>query len=155
MKSWHSESLNAVYYQKWQNKAKKSTLNSIRPKIVKKITVSVESFGCAKCYSVSSPTPNQSSSNSTRDSFQEICTRTIYIKNWKKITFFKNSKILYINYKFFKDFPYHRKKTNRAVVHSWSNGLVVKTLDSQSRGPVLKSTGWLQGRLSFSSFRGR
>ena len=35
------------------------------------------------------------------------------------------------------------------------NGLVVKTLDSQSRSPVFKSTGWLQGRLSLSSFRGR
>ena len=29
-----------------------------------------------------------------------------------------------------------------------SNGLVVKTLDSQSRGPLFKTTGWLQGRLS-------
>ena len=37
----------------------------------------------------------------------------------------------------------------------WSNGLVVKALDSQSRGPVFKSTGWLQDRLSLSSFRGR
>ena len=26
-----------------------------------------------------------------------------------------------------------------------SNGLVVKALDSQSRGPVFKTTGWLQG----------
>ena len=33
--------------------------------------------------------------------------------------------------------------------------LVVKALDSQSRGPVFKTTGWLQGRFSFSSFRGR
>ena len=31
---------------------------------------------------------------------------------------------------------------------SWSYDLVVKGLDSQSRGPVLKTTGWLQGRLS-------
>ena len=36
-----------------------------------------------------------------------------------------------------------------------SNGLVVKALDSQSRGPVLKTTGLLQGRLSLSSFRVR
>ena len=36
-----------------------------------------------------------------------------------------------------------------------SNGLVVKALDSQSRGPVFKTTGLLQGRLSRSSFRGR
>ena len=37
----------------------------------------------------------------------------------------------------------------------WSYSLVVKALDSQSRGPVFKTTGWLQGRLSLSSFRGR
>ena len=36
-----------------------------------------------------------------------------------------------------------------------SNGLVVKALDSQSRGPVLKTTGLLQGQLSLSSFRVR
>ena len=36
-----------------------------------------------------------------------------------------------------------------------SNGLVVKALDSQSKGPVFKTTGWFQGRLSRSSFRGR
>ena len=36
----------------------------------------------------------------------------------------------------------------------WSNGLVAKELDSRSRGPVFKTTGWLQGRLSLSSFRG-
>ena len=34
-------------------------------------------------------------------------------------------------------------------------GQVVKALDSQSRGPVFKTTGWLQGRRSLSSFRGR
>ena len=28
---------------------------------------------------------------------------------------------------------------------SWSNGLVVKALHSQSRGPVFKTTGCLQG----------
>ena len=33
--------------------------------------------------------------------------------------------------------------------------LVVKSLDSQSRGPVFKTAGWLQGRLNLSSFRGR
>ena len=37
----------------------------------------------------------------------------------------------------------------------WSNGLVVKALDSHSRGPVFKTTGWLKGRLSHSSVRGR
>ena len=33
---------------------------------------------------------------------------------------------------------------------SCSNGLVVKALDSQYSGPVFKTTGWLQGRLSLS-----
>ena len=31
-------------------------------------------------------------------------------------------------------------------------GLVVKALDSQSRGPLFRTTGRLQGRLSLSSF---
>ena len=34
----------------------------------------------------------------------------------------------------------------------WSNGLVVKTLDSR-KCPGLKNTGWLHGRLSLSSLR--
>ena len=37
----------------------------------------------------------------------------------------------------------------------WSNGLVVKVLDSQSKSLVFKTTGWLQGRLNLLSFRGR
>ena len=37
----------------------------------------------------------------------------------------------------------------------WSNDLVVKVLDSQSKGSVFKTTGWLQGRPSLSPFRGR
>ena len=41
----------------------------------------------------------------------------------------------------FSSFPYE---------HRW----VVKGLDSQSRGPMFKTTGWLQGQLSLSSFRG-
>ena len=32
---------------------------------------------------------------------------------------------------------------------------MVKILDSQSRGPQFKITGWLQGQLSLSSFQGR
>ena len=35
------------------------------------------------------------------------------------------------------------------------NGLVVKALNFQSRGPVFKTTGWSQGWLSLSSFQGR
>ena len=44
---------------------------------------------------------------------------------------------------------------NESKCKQWSNGQVVKALDFQSRGPVFKTTGWLQGRLSLSSFRGR
>ena len=36
-----------------------------------------------------------------------------------------------------------------------NNGLVVKVLDCRSRGPVFKTTGWLQSQLSLSSFWGR
>ena len=131
------------------------TINSIKPKFIKKITVSAENFGYVKCYSVSSPRPNKSPSNFIRDSCQKICMSTIYTWNCRKITFFKQSKILYINCKFFKGFTYHRKKTNRVVVHSWSNDLVGKTLDSESRGYVFKSTGWPQGRRRFLPFRGQ
>ena len=37
----------------------------------------------------------------------------------------------------------------------WSNGLVVKVLDSQLRGPMFKTTRWLQGQPSLSSFQGQ
>ena len=37
---------------------------------------------------------------------------------------------------------------------NWSNGLVVRALDSQSKGLVFKTTGWLQGWLRFLSFQG-
>ena len=37
----------------------------------------------------------------------------------------------------------------------WSIGLVVKVLDSQSKGPVFKTTGWLQGWLRLLSSLGR
>ena len=43
---------------------------------------------------------------------------------------------------------------NHLVVILFS-GLVVKVLDSQSWGPVFKTAGWLQGRLSLSFFQGR
>ena len=36
-----------------------------------------------------------------------------------------------------------------------THSLVVEVLDFQSRGPVFKTTGWLQGRLSLSAFQGR
>ena len=37
----------------------------------------------------------------------------------------------------------------------WSNGLVVRVLDSQSKGLEFNTTGWLQGQLSLSSLRGQ
>ena len=41
------------------------------------------------------------------------------------------------------------------TLYVWSNGLVIKALDSQSRCPLFKATGWLEGRLSLLSSRGR
>ena len=49
--------------------------------------------------------------------------------------------------------PYDFRKRN--VLQSRNPGPVVKALDSQSRGPVFKTTGWLQGQLSLSSLQGR
>ena len=40
-----------------------------------------------------------------------------------------------------------------SYVDIWSH--IGQSLDSQSRGPVFKTTGWPQDRLSLSSFRGR
>ena len=43
----------------------------------------------------------------------------------------------------------------RLCVGKWiwpTDGLVVNVLDFQSRGPLFKTTWWLQGRLSLSSF---
>ena len=40
-------------------------------------------------------------------------------------------------------------------VNNFAPGLVVKSLDSQFRCPAFKTTGWLQGRLSLSSFQGQ
>ena len=45
-------------------------------------------------------------------------------------------------------------RTVECGILAWSKGLLVKVLDSQSRDPVFKTTGWLQGRLSLSSLRG-
>ena len=45
--------------------------------------------------------------------------------------------------------------TDTDYVSPWSNDLVVKVLDSESRGPVLKTIEWFQSRLRFSSFRGQ
>ena len=47
----------------------------------------------------------------------------------------------------------HWKMIKAGSPMKMSGGLVAKSLDSQSRGLVFKTTGWLQGRLSLSSFR--
>ena len=155
MKSWHPKSLNVIYYHKWQNKAKSTTLNSIRSKFIKKITASAEALDKS---SATAWGPKKIPSNSIRDSFQRSAWEP-YILGTGEKSHFSSSQESYI-YTLITSFPkvlliYHRKKTNRAVVHSWSNDVVVKMLDSQSRGPMFKSTGRLQGRLSLSSFRGR
>ena len=49
----------------------------------------------------------------------------------------------------------HYKMIKAGSPMKMSGGLVAKVLDSQSRDPVFKTTGWLQGRLSLSSFQGR
>ena len=43
------------------------------------------------------------------------------------------------------------KKIDRGILKK--HGLAVKALDSHSRGPVFKTTEWLQDQLSLSSFR--
>ena len=66
------------------------------------------------------------------------------------------SKINFVETEFLKGVLHRVEKlSGYRAMGSWSNGLVVKALDSQSRGPVFKTTGWLQGRLSLSSLRGR
>ena len=44
---------------------------------------------------------------------------------------------------------------SRKILNLWSDDLIVRVLDSQSRGSWFKSTRWLQDQLSLSSFRGR
>ena len=68
-----------------------------------------------------------------------------------------------INMHFFLQLPQQKAVKSRLIRHllnflkalnSWSNDLVVKVLDSQSRGPRFKTTGWLQDQLGLSSFWG-
>ena len=47
------------------------------------------------------------------------------------------------------------KRSRDGPLETHPDGLAVKVLDLQSRGPMLKTTGWLQGWLSLSSFRGQ
>ena len=46
-------------------------------------------------------------------------------------------------------------KVTTFVSYFHCNGLLVKVLDSQPRGPAFKTTGWLQGRLGLSSIGGQ
>ena len=48
----------------------------------------------------------------------------------------------------------HKLKQDGETRSLPSDGLVVKSLDSYSWGPVFKTTGWLQGWLNLSSFQG-
>ena len=56
---------------------------------------------------------------------------------------------------FFKEETLKSPEKIVSCIKDASNSLVVKALDSQSRVPVSKTTGWLQGRLNLPSFRGR
>ena len=109
--------------EKRRNNTKYLTINSIRLKFVKKTSMPnpVKSLGYIKCYSSSSPRPVKSPSNSIRYNCHKICSwsrrpKTI-LETRKKATFLYriNNPIIY---KFFKDFTYHRMKTNRVIVFS-------------------------------------
>ena len=90
-----------------------------------------------KCYSSSSPRPAKSLRNAIRYNCKKICSlsrrpKTI-MEIRKKATFLqviKNS----IIYKFFKGFPKHRKKTNKAVVFSYRPFLNI----CKYRGPPMR-----------------
>ena len=44
------------------------------------------------------------------------------------------------------------KIASKIIDQTFTHSLVVKALDSQSRGPKFKTNRWLQGQLSFASF---
>ena len=76
---FHPDPLNAIYYlekmEKRRNKAKHLTWNFVRLKFVKKISMPnpVKSLGYIKCYSLSSPRPIKSPSNSIRYNCHKTC----------------------------------------------------------------------------------
>ena len=97
-------------------------LKSHRHKFVKETSMPnpFKSLGYIKCYSLSSPRPNKSSSNYIGYNCQKIC-------HWKRRpkTILGISKKSYTScgekqayYKFFKDFTNHQKNTNRVLVFS-------------------------------------
>ena len=109
--------------EKRRNKVKYVNWSSIMLKFVKKTSMQnpVKSLGYIKCYSLSSPRPVKSPSNSISYNCQRICSWSRRPKNILEIK--KKATFLYvinnpIIYTFFKDFTNYRKKTNRAVVFS-------------------------------------
>ena len=66
-----------------------------------------------------------------------------------QVLFYKRTSYIIMHYKRTKE-EGNNEKVGILVgkLVSCSNGLVIKALDSQSSGPVFKTTGWLQGRLS-------
>ena len=64
-------------------------------------------------------------------------------------------KAKYIIESFSQNNDFHELIAIKTVTEQWSNGLVVKALDTQPRVRLFKTNGSLQGRLSLSSFRGR
>ena len=76
--TWHlcmQNHLKPPITEKRRNRAKYLTWNSVRPEFVKKTRMpsSVENLGYIKCYSLSSPRPIKSPSNSIRHNCQKIC----------------------------------------------------------------------------------
>ena len=67
----------------------------------------------------------------------------LFKEEFKKTYFFRES----IGYPFvqFSTLKIELNVTNNDFADIIANGLVVKVLDSQSKGPVFKTTGWLQG----------
>ena len=146
MKTSLPEPLEPIITEKRRNKTKYLVRNSLRCKFVKKNSMlnSVESPKYIKCYSSSSTRPVKNLSSSERYDCQKFCSwsgrpKTILTIR-KKVTFLeaiKNS----IIYEFFKDFPNHRRTTNRAVVfnrtpspnilkyrdHRWDLSIIWKT----------------------------
>ena len=48
-----------------------------------------------------------------------------------------------------------KEQWSKGVMEQRSNGLVVKVLDPQYKGPEFITAAWLQGQLDLSHFQGR
>ena len=111
--------------EKRRNKAIYLTWNSTGLTFVKKISMPKPCqkpwiLGYIKYYSLSSPRPVKNPSNPIRNNCQKFCSwssgpKTILEVRKKPFSQVINKRVIY---KFFKDFPKHRKITDRALVFS-------------------------------------